>query len=104
MRIKKGDNVLVIAGKDKGKKGKVSQVLADDNKIVVENVNKMIRHIKPKREGEKGQRIEFFAPLNASNAMVICSKCNKPTRLGYKLTQGDEKKQRICKKCKEALS
>lgn len=104
MKIKKGDNVQIISGKDSGKKGKVTQVFKDDNKIVVENINKMIRHIKPRREGEKGQRIEFFAPINASNAMIICGKCNKPTRIGYKLNEGKDKKQRICRKCKEAIS
>ena len=104
MKFKKGDNVQVISGKDKGKKGKISQVFSVNNKVVIENVNKMIRHIKPKREGEKGQRIEFFAPVNASNVMVICPKCNKPTRVGFKHTQGDEKKQRICNKCKEAIN
>lgn len=104
MKFKKGDNVKIIAGKDKGKKGKISQVLASDNKIVVENVNKMIRHIKPRRQGEKGQRIEFFAPIDISNAMIICSKCNKNTRIGIKKTEEKGKKQRICKKCNEALS
>lgn len=104
MKLKKGDNVQIIAGKDKGKKGKISQIFSDSGKIVVENVNKMTRHIKPKREGEKGQRIEFNAPINVSNAMVICPKCNKVTRIGYKINEGKDKKQRICKKCNEALS
>lgn len=103
MKIKKGDNVLISAGKDRGKKGKVSQVFPSEKKIVVENINKMIRHVKPKREGEKGQRIEFFAPIDVSNVMLICPKCGKTTKVGFKIAKGKEK-QRICKKCNEAIS
>jgi len=102
MKIKKGDNILVVSGKDRGKKGKVTQVLLSENRVVVEGVNKMVRHVKPRREGEKGQRIEFFAPLNVSNVMLVCPKCSKSARVGYKLTTGREK-QRICQKCREAV-
>lgn len=102
MKIKKGDQVLIISGKDKGKKGKVTHVLAHENKIVVENVNKVKRHRKPRRSGEKGQIIEIFSPFFASRAMLICPKCNKPTRIGWRILDKG-KKQRICKRCQEAV-
>ena len=102
MKIKKGDNILVVNGKDRGKKGKVTQTLISDKRVVVDGVNKTIKHVKPRREGEKGQRVEFFAPLNISNVMLVCPKCNKPARIGYKMVKGKEK-QRICKKCSEVV-
>ena len=102
MRIKKGDTVQVISGKDRGKKGKVIQTLPKRDKIVVENINKVIRHTKPKREGEKGQRVEISAPIHISNVMLVCSKCGKPTRVGYKVLEKGKKK-RICKKCEEVI-
>ena len=102
MKIKKGDNVLVMVGKDRGKKGKITQILPSENKVVVEGVNKMVRHVKPRREGEKGQRIEFFAPMSVSNVMLLCLKCNKPTRAGFKVVEGKEK-QRICSCQRETI-
>ena len=102
MKIKKGDNILVVSGKDRGKKGKVTQVFLSERRLVVDGVNKMIKHVKPRREGEKGQRLEFFAPLDISNVMLVCPKCSKPSRVGYKMTTGKEK-QRICRKCQEAV-
>lgn len=97
MRIKKGDQVQVIAGKHKGKKGKVARVLLSVGKIVVENVNIMKKHTKPKREGEKGQIVEIAAPFDVSNAMVICPNCGKTTRVAYSVKK--ESKSRMCKKC-----
>lgn len=102
MKIKKNDTVLVMVGKDRGKKGKVIQVLPKENRIVVEGVNTRFRHVKPRRTGEKGQRIEFNAPISSANVMFLCPKCNKPARIGYKVL-GKKKKQRICKKCKEVV-
>ena len=101
MKVKKGDNVIVIAGKDKGKKGKVVKSLPKDERVVVEGVNIRKRHVKPRRQGEKGQIIEKPSPIHVSNVMVVCSKCNKPTRIGYKLHK--DGKSRICKKCEAVL-
>ena len=70
-KIKKGDTVKVIAGKDKGKTGKVMQVFAEMNRVVVDGVNKSKRHLKPRRSDEKGQTVEFFMPINASNVMLL---------------------------------
>lgn len=102
IRIRKGDKVKVIAGKDRGKTGKVLRVYPERNKVSVEGINLLIKHIRPRREGEKGQRIQFPAPLAISNIKLICPKCGKSTRVGYKILS-NKKKERICKKCKEII-
>lgn len=107
MKIKSGDRVKVIAGKDKGKKGKVLQVFADRQRASVEGINLAIKHLRPRKQGEKGQKIEFPAPIIISNLMLLCPKCNKPARIQYKYLEksGDKKakKVRICSKCKELI-
>jgi large subunit ribosomal protein L24 len=120
MKIKKGDKVQIISGKDKGKTGKVLQVFASRNKASVEGLNLLIKHMRPKRQGQKGQRIEFPAPLSISNLMLVCPKCGKPSRVGYKYVEvaktsnisvdqenkepkKKNKKIRICKKCQQVV-
>lgn len=100
MNIKKGDTVVVITGKDKGKSGKVLEVFPKHNRVLVENINIVSRHTKPKSAQEKGGIIKKPAPINASNVMVLCD-CGKTTRVAYKLVNG--KKVRICKKCGNSL-
>jgi len=102
MKIKTNDRVKIIAGKDRGKEGKVIQVFSAGEKIVVEGVNIMKKHLRPKKRGEKGQVIELSSPFAASNALVICEKCGKPTRVGYKIDGGIKK--RTCRKCKEFIA
>ncbi len=97
MKIKKGDTVLIISGKDRGKRGAVLQVFPKIAKAMVEGVNFKKKHRKPKKSGEKGQIINLPAALPISNTKLICPKCSKPTRVGYKVV--DKKKYRICKKC-----
>ena len=97
MKIHKNDQVLIISGKDRGKKGKVLDVFTQEGKIVVEGVNMRKKNAKPKRSGEKGQLVHVPAAFSASNAALICPKCGKFTRVGYKIL--DKKKYRICKKC-----
>lgn len=101
MKIKKGDNILMLKGKDKGKQAKVLKVLAAENKIVAENINTKKKHQGPKRHGQKGSIVEITAPFDVSKAMLVCPKCQKPTRVGYKVTKGD--KVRICKKCEAEI-
>ena len=101
MKIKKGDTVLIISGKDKGKKGKLLQVFPKEKRILVEQVNLRKKHQKPKKGGEKGQIIQILAPISVSNVKLICSKCQKAVRVGYKL-EGN-KKDRVCKKCEEKI-
>lgn len=102
MKIKKGDTVKIMKGKDAGKTGKVVQVLPQDEKIVVEGLNMLVKHMRAQNAKQKGQRLEFSAPLAIANAQVLCPKCTKVTRVGY-ATLNDGKKQRVCRKCKEAI-
>ncbi len=101
MKIKRNDNVLIISGKDRGKRGKVLDVLASVGKIVVEGVSIRKKHVRPKKSGEKGQIIEKPAAFSLSNAKLICPKCGKTTRVGYKIN--GEKKHRACKKCQAEI-
>jgi len=101
MKIKKNDQVKILAGKDRGKTGKVLRVLTEEGKVIVEGVNIVKKHVKPRKEGEKGQRIELPGKANISNVMLVCPKCGKPTRVGYKIA--DKNKFRICKQCKAEL-
>jgi len=101
MKIRKGDQVLVVKGKDKGKKGKVLRGFPKESKVLVEGVNIKKVHKKPRREGEKGQIVEIAFPIPVSNVKLICPKCAKPTKVGYKLER--ERKIRICKKCHQEI-
>ena len=96
MKIKKGDNVVVVTGKDKGKKGKVLEVLPKSGRVIVDNVNIVSRHTKPRNAQDKGGIIKKPAPIEASNVMILCE-CGKATRVAYKMVDG--KKVRVCKKC-----
>lgn len=96
-KIKKNDQIKISAGKNKGKSGKVLRVFPAENKIIVEGLNLIKKHVRPRREGEKGQRIEIPGKMNVSNAMLVCPKCGKTTRIGHKSI--GEKKVRVCKKC-----
>jgi large subunit ribosomal protein L24 len=101
MKIKKGDKVQIISGKDKGKNGMVLKVIPSQTKIVVEGINIVKKHSKPKKEGEKGQRVEIPVPMSVSRVILICPKCAKTTRVEYKTIEG--RKFRSCKKCKEEI-
>ena len=101
MKIKKGDLVLITAGKDKGRTGKIIKSFPKDLKILVEGINLKKKHVRPKKQGEKGQIVEIPAALNVSNVKMICTKCGKATRVGYSI-EGDIKK-RVCKKCKQEI-
>ena len=102
MRLKNGDKVQVLWGKDKGKTGKVLQIFVDRNVASVEGINLMTKHMRQKKEGEKGQKIQFPAPLPMDKLMLVCPRCSKPTRVGIKKL--DNKKQvRACKQCNEVI-
>ncbi|MCQ4769984.1 50S ribosomal protein L24 [Intestinimonas massiliensis] len=98
MSIRKDDTVIVLSGKDKGKKGKVLTVMPKDGKVIVEKVNVVSRHQKPRKQGEEGGIIKREAPIYACKVMRVCPKCDKPTRPAHK-TLADGKKVRVCKKC-----
>jgi large subunit ribosomal protein L24 len=101
MNIRKGDKVLIAKGRDKGKQGKVIKVLPKKNRAVLEGLNMVTKHIRPRRAGEKGKIIKAAAPIPISNLRLLCSNCNKGTRAGYVLKKG--KKVRICKKCRKQI-
>lgn len=101
MKLKKGDNILVVTGKDKGKVAKILKSLPNEGMILVEGVNLKSKHVKPKRQGEKGQMVKVALPINVSNAKLVCPKCQKATRVGYKMSQ--DQKHRICKKCQSEV-
>ena len=97
MNVKKGDTVVVLSGKDKGKQGKVQATIPSEAKVVVEGVNIVTCHTKPRRQGEEGGIVKREAALYASKVQVVCPKCNKGTRVAHKI-EGD-KKVRVCKHC-----
>ena len=104
MRIKKGDNVIIIGGKEKGKKGKVIKAFPQEQLIIVENINLKKKHQKPKTGGKKGEKIVTPRPISVSSVMLICKNCGKPVRAGYKILNNPPdgeavKKVRVCKKC-----
>ncbi len=97
MKIKKDDKVVIIAGKDKGKTGKVMHAFPKDGQVIVEGLNLMKKHVKPRKQGESGQIIEFPAPMDVSNVKLICSSCGEATRVG--IEKEGKNKKRVCKKC-----
>jgi len=97
MNVKKGDTVVVLSGKDKGKQGKVLGTVPSEDKVVVEGINMVTCHVKPRRQGETGGIVKREAALYASKVQVVCPKCKKGTRVAHKL-DGD-KKTRVCKHC-----
>ena len=102
-KIRKDDLVYVIAGKAKGKTGKVLSVLPHKNRVVVENIMMVKRHTKPTQQQQQGGIVEKEGTIHISNIMVKCGKCNKPTRVGFIQLENGEK-ARICRKCKEVIS
>jgi len=101
MKIKENDQVIIISGKYRGKRGKVLVASPKEGKVLVEGINLRKKHQKPKRSGEKGQIVEKPAPIYVSNVKLICGKCGKPARVGYKIIE--KKKYRICKKCNQEV-
>ena len=98
MSIKKGDTVVVLSGKDKGKQGKVLAAMPADRKVIVEGINVVSRHTKPRKQGEEGGILKKEAAIYACKVQRVCPKCNKATRPAHKLL-ADGKKVRVCKKC-----
>ncbi|MHB8927265.1 MAG: 50S ribosomal protein L24 [Bacillota bacterium] len=102
VHVRKGDTVLIISGKDKGKRGKVVNVLPDKNKVVVESVNVAKKHQKPTGKVMQGGIVDKEMPLAASDVMLVCPKCNEPTRLGSKVLETGQS-VRLCKHCGETI-
>ena len=102
MKIRKNDSVKIIQGRDSGKIGKILQVFPSIKKASVEGVNLLTKNLKPRQKGEKGQRIHFPSPIAISNLQLVCPKCGKNTRVGFRKLENDAK-ARQCKKCKETI-
>jgi large subunit ribosomal protein L24 len=98
MHIRKGDTVKILTGKDRGKVGKVIKVDLKSRKLIVEGVNLYKKHMRPKRQGEKGEVIQISRPIEVSNLMLVCPSCQEPTRIGFRFEENN--KFRYCKKCK----
>ena len=98
LHVKKGDTVVVLSGKDKGKKGKVLEVSPKEQKVIVEGLNMVTKHVKPRRQGDAGGFVKAEGALYACKVMAVCPKCGKPTRLGHKIKE-DGSKARVCKLC-----
>ncbi len=97
MKIRKGDTVQVLSGNDKGKTGEVLEVMPKQEKIVVKGVNIRKKHVKPRKQGDEGGIISVECGIHSSKVNVLCPKCNKPVRIGYKMEK--DSKVRVCKKC-----
>jgi len=103
LHVKKDDLVMIIAGKDKGKSGKVLRVMPDKGRVLVENLNLIKRHTRPSRTSNEGGIIEKEAPIALSNVQLLCHGCNKPSRTGIRVLE-DGSKSRFCKKCNEIVN
>ena len=102
MKIRKNDTVLVIAGKDKGKKGKVRFAYPKKERVLVEGINFIKKHSRARRQARQAGIIDLEAPIHVSNVMLFCEKCNQPTRIGFTFLE-DGRKVRICRACKEVI-
>lgn len=102
MKVKKDDKVLVVKGKSRGKVGKILSVNPASERVVVEGANIQKRHVRARRQGTKGSVVEVPGPIAIANVKIICGKCDKATRVGWKLEGGD--KYRVCKKCGQAIA
>jgi len=101
MEIKKGDNVIIIAGKDRGKTGKIERVLPETAKVIVHGINIYKKHTKSTRRNPHGGILNVTQPIDISNTLTICPHCDKPTRIGHKITP--KAKLRICRRCHESV-
>ena len=97
MRIKKGDTVKVLSGKDKGKTGEVLEIVPKTNKVVVKGINIIKKHVKPRKQGEEGGILSMEGAIHVAKVNVVCPKCGKATKIGYSEEKGE--KVRVCKKC-----
>ncbi len=102
VHVRSGDTVVVLSGKDKGKQGKVLQVSSKEGKVIVEGLNVVTKHVKPRRQGEQGGIVEAEAAMYASKVQLVCPKCGKATRIAHKILD-DGSKVRVCKSCEEEI-
>ena len=102
MKIRKGDLVTVLVGKERGKRGKILRVIPDEERVVIEGLNFLKQYTRPSQQNPKGGITQMEGKLHASNVQLVCPRCSKPTRIGYQFLS-DGTKQRVCKKCHEII-
>ena len=102
MKIRRGDTVMVIAGKEKGKRGRVDKVLPSHDRVMIEGVNLVTRHVRPRPDVRQAGRIQKEAPVPLSNVVLVCDKCSKPTRVRHSFLD-DGRKVRVCLQCRETI-
>ena len=102
IHVKKGDNVYVLSGKDRGKKGKVLEVIPSKRMVIVEGINMVTRHVKPRNQYQQGGLVNQEAPIYVDKVMLVCDKCGVPTKVGKKYLENGSK-ARVCKKCDEVI-
>ena len=102
VHVKTGDTVMVLNGKERGKKGKIIAVSPKEGKVIIEGINVVAKHVKPRRQGQEGGIVKTEGAMYACKVQLVCSHCGKPTRIGHKINN-EGKKERICKKCGESL-
>lgn len=100
MKLRKGDEIMVTVGKDRGKRGKIEQTFPKDSMVLVPGLNMFKKHVKPRGQGNPGGIVDITKPLKVANLALVCPNCGKPTRIGYKT---DGEKTRICRKCQKVL-
>lgn len=101
LNVRKGDNVRIISGKDSGKEGKILTAMPEKERVIVEDCNMVTRHVKPRRQGEAGGRIEQAGSIHVSNVQLVCPSCKMPTRVAHQIAEvnGKKKSVRVCKQC-----
>lgn len=102
VHVRKGDSVLILSGKDRGKKGKVLSVFPDEKMVLVEGINVSTKHKKPRNRYQQGGILHQESPVNSSKVMLMCDKCKSPTKVAKKILENGEK-ARVCKKCDEVI-
>lgn len=101
LNVRKGDKVRIISGKDSGKEGKILTAMPEKERVIVEDCNMVTRHVKPRRQGEAGGRIEQAGSIHVSNVQLVCPSCKMPTRVAHQIVEvnGKKKSVRVCKQC-----
>ena len=101
-KIRRGDLIMVMTGRDRGKQGHVQRVLREQSRVLVEGVNMAVRHLRPRPGVQQAGKMDMEAPIQVANVRLVCPRCNKPVRVGFSILE-DGKKVRVCKKCHEAI-
>jgi large subunit ribosomal protein L24 len=101
MKLHKNDEIIVVKGKDKGKKGKIEKVFSKAEKVLIPDLNQFKRHVKGNAQGQKSEIMTIAKPMQVANVALLCPHCKKPTRVGYKMEKG--KKVRVCRKCEKVI-